>query len=187
MATFMDIGLFRYFNVIFPVLLIFAVFFAILQKTKILGKNPTINAVVAVAVALMSLLSDTIIKLINFMAPWFVLVFIFVILLLLIYQLLGATEGDILGALKSEKSIQWAVFGIAIVILMAGLGTVLGQKMLPITQEGAPETAAVEGGEGVAGEDWQRNVLATLFNPKILGVIMIFLVAIFAVAFLSSG
>ena len=47
MATFLDVGLFSYFNVIFPVLLIFALVFALLQKTKILGTNITINAIIA--------------------------------------------------------------------------------------------------------------------------------------------
>ncbi len=185
MATFLDISLFQYFNVIFPVLLIFTVMFALLHKTKILGTNATINATIAVSIALMSLLSKNLITLINFMAPWFVLALIFVVLLLLVYQTLGATEKDILGALKSEKTIQWAVFGVALLILLAGLGNLLGQKALPITQ-GPTENITVSTGSTATG-DWGQNMSAIIFNPKILGMMLIFMIAIFAVAFLSSG
>lgn len=177
MATFLDIGLFQYFNVIFAVLLIFAVMFAILHKTKILGVNATINAIVAVAIALMGLLSKTMIDLITFIAPWFVLVFIFVILLLLIYQLLGATEKDFLSALKGEKTIQWAVFGIAIIILVAGFGHIWGEKL---AQE------AVSGDEVLEEGTFKQNIHSIVFNPKVLGMVFIFLIAIFAVAFLSG-
>lgn len=178
MVTFLDLGLFQYFNLIFPILLIFAVIFALLHKTKLLGENSTINAVVAIAVALMSLLSQTVIDLVNYIAPWFVFVFIFVILLLLIYQTLGATEADVLDALKKEKTIQWAVFGVAIVILIAGFAHVLGGEVLAITQPGEIEAAE---------EPFEQKIGAILFNPQVLGLIFIFLIAVFAIAFLSGG
>ena len=186
MATFLDVGLFQYFKVIFPVLLIFAVMFALLQKTKILGQNLTINAVVSIAVAFMAILSSTVIELINFMAPWFVLVFIFVLLLLMIYQMLGATEDSFFKALSKEKTIQWTVAGIGIIILFAGFGHVLGQKLL-VEQPSVSEdlTSVVEG--GAATPSFEKNIYATVFNPKVLGMIIIFLVAIFAIAFLASG
>ena len=181
MATFLDLTLFNYFNIIFSVLLIFAVLFAILQKTKILGANLTLNAIISIAVAFMTLLFPDIINLINYVAPWFVLVFIFVILLLLIYQLLGATEKDILSALRSDKTIQWAVFGIALVILFAGFAHIWGEKMLSL--QGPSE-------EGQAQEElpgFKQNLYAMLFNPKVLGIVFLFLIAIFTVAFLSSS
>lgn len=184
MATFLDLGLLQYFDFIFPILLIFAVVFALLHKTKILGENPSLNAVIAFALALMSLLSPDLIDLINFMSPWFVLVFVFLILLLLVYQTLGATEKDIFSALKGEKTIQWAVFGIAILILIAGVAHVFGQRMLPLTQT-PTETVITEGSTTTPA--YEQNVFATLFNTKILGLIFIFLIAVFAIAFLSGS
>ena len=187
MVTFLDLGLFQYFNVIFPILLIFSVLFALLQKIKVLGDSQVINSVVAIAISLMSLLSQTLIDLINFMAPWFVLVFIFLILLLLIYQTLGATEKDILSALKGEKTIQWAVVGVAFVILMAGLGQIIGPSLLPVTQSPAAEDTTTLAEGGVATGSVEQNMLATLYNPKVLGLIFVFLIAIFTVAFLSGS
>lgn len=177
MVTFLDIGLFQYFNVIFSILLIFAVLFSILHKTKVLGGNATINAIVAVSISLMCLLSQTVIDLINFIAPWFVLVFVFVILLIMVYQLLGATEKDILGALKTESTIRYAIFGVAIIIIIAGFGHVWGEQL------------AQQAGEGGTAEEgsFEQNIYSILFDPKVLGLIFIFLVAIFAIAFLTGS
>lgn len=53
--TMADMGVFSY---VIPFLLIFAVVFAILQKTKILGENRSVEAIVAIAVGLLALVND---------------------------------------------------------------------------------------------------------------------------------
>jgi len=181
MATFLDIGLFSYFNVIFPVLLIFAVLLAIFRKTNILGGNPLLDSIVAISIALMSLLSGTVIALINFMAPWFVFLFIFIILLVLAYQMLGATEKDIVGFLRGNTTIGWIVAGVGIVIVLAGLGTVFSDSWLSLTDEAS--------GDGEIGEngEYGQNIYKSLFSTKVLGLVVIFLVAIFAIILLSSS
>ena len=184
MATFLDVGLFQYFNIIFAVLLIFAIVLALLQKFEILGKNISINIMVAIAIAFMSLMSKTLIQLINFIAPWFVLVFIFLILLLLIYQTLGAKEADIASALKKEKIIIWTVIGVGLIIIFAGFGQVLGQELLEQRTSAPSNVTTVDG--GLASGDFESNIYSTLFNPKVLGLIVIFLIAIFAAAFISG-
>lgn len=189
MVTFLDVGISQYLNIIFSVLLIFAIVFAILYKTKILGENATINAIVAIALALLSMLSGSVIKLVNFISPWFVMVFIFLILLLLAFQVLGATgkTGDILSILKGEKTVMWALVGISLIILFAGGAHVFGEKMASYSgQTGATgETGTGEAGAGTS--DFAKSVWSILFSPTVLGLIFIFLVAIFAVIFLSSG
>lgn len=50
-----DMGVFNY---VIPFLLIFAVVFAILQKTKILGDNRAVEAIIAVAIGLLSIQFD---------------------------------------------------------------------------------------------------------------------------------
>tara|TARA_Y100000310_G_C20689951_1_gene821588 strand:- start:999 stop:1556 length:558 start_codon:yes stop_codon:yes gene_type:complete len=184
MATFLDVGLFQYFNVIFPVLLIFAVILALLQKTKILGTNPTINAIIAVAVSFMALLSKTVIKLVNFMAPWFVLVLIFVILLLLIFQTLGATEKNIANVLAKEKIVHWSIIGVGLLILMAGLGSIWGQQLTSMAG-GGPVTTNVTSSSTTG--NLEQNLYATFYNPKVLGLVFVFLIAVFAIAFLAGG
>ncbi|MBT4651031.1 hypothetical protein HOC13_00750 [Candidatus Woesearchaeota archaeon] len=190
MATFLDLGLLQYFNVIFPVILIWALLFAILQKTKILGENMSLNAVVSMAGALMALLSPTIIQLINFVVPWFVVAFIFLILLLLLYRVLGASEKDVTSMIMGDKTIKWGILAVAVLILAAGFGQVLGQSIGPYLG-GEPvdgEVIVTEGGTpSVATSDFQQNIMAIIFHPKVVGLVVLFGVAIFAVILLSSG
>ena len=60
-----DIGVFSY---VIPFLLIFAVVYAILQKSGVLGDNKTIDAIVAAAIGLLSLQLD-------FVATFFAVIF----------------------------------------------------------------------------------------------------------------
>ena len=182
MATVLDTGLLKTFDIIFPFILVWALVYALLHKTKALGDRPAINVIVAIAVAFMVLLSRTILELINFIIPWFTVAIIFVVLLLLIFQIFGAQEKDIMGALKSNNAISWTIVAIAIIIMVAGFGKVLGQKLTE---------AGFEGGEfntTVADENnFSTNVYKTLFNTKVLGLMVFFLIAIFATLLLTTS
>ncbi|MBW2963651.1 hypothetical protein KY306_02665 [Candidatus Woesearchaeota archaeon] len=184
MVTFLDIGLLNYFSIIFPALLIFAIVFAILTMTKILGGNKIIDALVAVSLGFLALLSEDVVGVINYMAPWFVLVFVFVILLVLIYRTLGATEKDVGDFIRTDRPVKWAIFSIGIIIFLAALGNVVGEKIGPYLGEGSNVTTE-EIQAGVATGSWSQNVGATLFHPKILGMLLIILIAVFTIALLG--
>ncbi|MBT4805513.1 hypothetical protein HON71_05045 [Candidatus Woesearchaeota archaeon] len=185
MVTVLDLGLIQAFDVIFPVLLVFALVFAIFQKTKVVGDSVGINSIIAVSVAFMVLISDTLTQIINFMVPWFAVVIIFFILLILIFQMFGATDADLATAVK-DKSVYWAILGIALVILLAALGNVLGQSFTEKAFE-AGQNVTVTGSSGVASSSFEGSVTATLFHPKVLGMMIMFAIAVFAVALLSGG
>ena len=182
MVTVLDLSLIRSFDVIFPVLLVFALVFSILQKTKAIGDSVGMNSLIAVAVSFMMLLSDTLIEMINFMIPWFVVMIIFFILMILMFQVFGASETDVAGALK-DKALQWSLIGVGLVILIAAFGHVLGQSL--VEAGGHPTTQQVSA-DGVATGDFEQNITATMFHPKVLGMIVLFAIAIFAVALLSG-
>lgn len=189
MVTVLDIGLVNYFSAIYPVLLVFALVFALLQKTKVIGESMGINATIAVVAAFMTLLSKTLVDIINFMVPWFVVVIIFFVLMILSFMTFGAKETDIASALK-DKTLQWTIIGIGILILVAAFGKVMGQTLTEQSfQAGVPgnATATINAGTGVATPSFEQNIYATLFHPKVLGLIILFGVAIFAVAFLSGS
>src|SRR3989344_8673469 len=169
MATFLDVGLIQAFDLIFPFLLTFAIVFAILQKTEVLGKSLGINATVAIAAAFMVLLSSTLIEVINFMVPWFVVAIIFFVLLILIFSMFGAKEASFEAAIKDQK-LQWALIGVCILIAIAAFGNVLGQQVLPFTQQGEGERVINATG-GVATGSFETNIYSTLFHPKVLGLI----------------
>jgi len=186
MATLLDLGLLRYFNVIFSFILVWALVFALLQKTKALGDKAGLNVLVAVAVAFLVSLSSNVVNVINFMIPWFTVAIIFFILLLLIFQLFGASEKDIFGYVSRDRTVGWVIVGVFLVILGASFANVYGQKLTQAAFESGTAINATAAGS-VATSSFQQNIYATLFHPKVLGMIVLFAVAIFAIALLSQG
>ena len=184
MATVLDFGLIQAFDVVFPVIFTFALVFALLSKTKAVGSNVSINAIIAVAVSFMILLSRTVIDLINFIIPWFTVAIIFFVLLLLVFYTFGLRESNILEFVKTDKSVGWVIVGIGIVIILAGFGTVVGQKLTEQAFIGEDVVNGTDG--GTATSDFSQNLMAILIHPKVLGLAILFAIAIFAVALLTG-
>ncbi len=185
MATFLDIGLLEAFDVIFPVLLVLFLVYAILHKTQVLGKSMLLNAVISVAIAFMVAVSRTLIDLINFMIPWFAIAIIFLVLLLLIFRAVGASEESIAGVAK-QPAFLGIVFVVAAIILIAGLGSVLSDDVGAAFEErDYNDTKAGEYGSTDKGS-FKSNVIATIIHPKVLGLLILFAVMVFAVILLSA-
>lgn len=184
MATILDIGLLEFFDPIFAVLLVFGIIYALLQKTEVVTKSLGINAIIAISISFMVLLSETLIQMINFMIPWFVIFILFGVLLMLIFQMLGAKDEHFTSALEKDGLLVWIIAGVGIVIMAAAFANVLGQSLL----EEAGDAGVTAIGEGEVGTgSFQQNIYATLFNPKVLGLMILFGVAIFAILLLSGG
>ena len=190
MATFLETGALNYFSIIFPALLVFVIVYALLEKTKILGENKGLHAIAAIVAAFLVMLSGDIVQIINFGAPWFVLVFVFLVLLLLIYRFMGATEADLTKVIRTDKPIQWTIFFIGLVIVIASISNIYGQRLLAQTEEYAvgENITVAEAREIIAEEEgltYRSELYKTFFSPKILGLIFIFLVATFTIALLT--
>jgi hypothetical protein len=186
MATVLDLGLIRAFDVIFPVILVWALVFALLQKSKAISENPSINAIIAVAAAFMILLSDAAIDIINFIMPWFTVAIIFFTLLLLIFYVFGLKD-DQLSAVVSDKGVYWTLIGVGIIIILAALGNVFGQELTEqsfVDSDG--NTINIDRDAGVATGNHEQNLVNTLFHPSVLALMLLFGIAIFT-TFLLTG
>ncbi|MBS3139095.1 hypothetical protein J4207_05305 [Candidatus Woesearchaeota archaeon] len=173
MATFLDtLGILNFFAPLFTAILVFTIVFALLSKTKLLGANKVIDSLVAIVLGLLVLLVPDVVELVNFMAPWFVLMFIFLVMLLMLYQLFGMREESIVHFMLNDKAVNWALFAVGIIILAASIFTVYGQRAL--------ET-------GTAGDEFQSNLFSIIFNVKVLGLLLVFGIAVFTIAFLGGG
>lgn len=183
MATILDLSLLHAFDFVFPVLIVFAIVFAVLQKTSVIGKSMGINATIAIAAAFLVLLSESARGIIMFMIPWFSVAIIFFILLTLVFMTFGAKEETFAAALK-DKTVVWTILGVIIVIALAAFANVFGQQL---TAAGTSGGAAVNGTSGgVATSDYQQNLYATLFHPKVLALIVLFVIAVFAILLLTG-
>ena len=181
MVTVLDTTVLKAFDVVYAFILVWALLFAALQKTKIVGPSVGINAIIASAASFMIVLSRNVVEMINFAIPWFTVVIIFVVLLLLIFQIFGIKEVDLVSAAK-DQGVRWTFIGIAIVIFVAAFSNVFGQSIL---EAGAQARGEINVTSGTSS--FQQNVFVTLFNPKVLGMIVLFAIAVMAIALLSEG
>ena len=187
MATIMDVSLLRSFGVVFPFLFIWAIVYGLLSYRKIFGDNKALHAFIAAIFALMALFSTTVIETINRAAPWFVLMIIFIVFLILGFMILGIGEADIASVVKSHEYswINWWIIGLVLAIVLGSLSQVMSEKggYPPYGENDTLETAT----EGSVETPQQESAFwATLFHPKVLGLFAILLIAFFTVSKLTS-
>lgn len=185
MATFLQLGILRYFSIVFPALVVFVIVFALFERFKILGENKSVHAIIAIALAFLVILSTDLVELINVMAPWFVIIFVFVVLLLVLLRLMGASEEALSSMLIKNKGIQWVLIGVGFIILIAALAHVYGERLAPTTAAAPSEAAVVGELAEAAPPTFGENVRRILFNPLVLGLIFILLVSIFTIALIT--
>jgi len=182
MATLLDLGLLSHFSIIFPVLLVYALVVGILSYTKLLGENKALNNIIAIALALSISMSTMVVQIINTMSPWIILIFLFLMFLLMAYKFLGATDTDIHNVLMKDKTI---VVWILIIFFIIFLGS-MSKLYFSSGQTATTTTGNVSVTEGQAAGTGVGAFWATLFNAKVLGVIMVMMIAVFAIILLSS-
>jgi len=180
MATPLDVGV-NFFSGLFPLLFTFLVVYGVLSYTKVLGDNKAVPAFIAVLLAIATYFSTVAVKTINMMAPWFVLLFVFGIFVLIAYQLFGVEEKTISSMWKPGGAGGALFYWILTFVLMIGLGslfTVLKQEKMP--------PSVIENATAVAGSAGPGFWL-TITNPKVLGAALLLLIAMFAIKHLTSA
>lgn len=179
MATPLDFGLIEQISSLFPFLLSFAVTFAILNKTKFI-EGATLQAFVAIVISFMLILSPFVTRLIREIAPWFVLLFIFLILTTMLFMIFG-TEEQTLKNVGKDPAFMWAMIIISLVIIVASASKayyVEGENLDPTinASDESPDNYVPYKGEQIY---W-------LYHPRMLGLIMIFLIGTFTIRLLSG-
>lgn len=105
-----NLGVYDFF---LPFLLVFAIIFAILEKTKILGQKATnINAVVAVVVGLLLVVQQNIVAVINDFLPRISLIIVVILMLLLVFAMIAG---------KEYKGLQGATLGFGMIVVLVAV------------------------------------------------------------------
>ncbi len=185
MATPLDIGLLQKFDVIFPFLLIIVLGYVVLTRISWFKENHAIALVISFALAVLTIFNPVVVKTINMMAPWFVLVFIFMLLVFMAYTAFGIKEETILQTITSTeygKDFGYWVLAIVLIIGIGSLTTVISEEkgFTPLTTDGNV-TIVPEGATTEEAGFWQ-----TLFHPKVLGLALILLIAMFTIQRLTA-
>ena len=165
-------------NFLFPFLLVLILVYIVLTRTEMFKEKQGWAVFIAFVLAIITLTSSIAIKTINKMAPWIILLIVFGLLLLIVYQAMGIKEDKITEVLTSEEHGPAFTWWILALVLVIGLGSL---AMVISEEQGFLDLTAKEAGEEETGF-W-----ASLFHPKILGLVLLFLVAYFAVRKLTSA
>ncbi|MCX8193796.1 MAG: hypothetical protein N3G19_00300 [Candidatus Pacearchaeota archaeon] len=99
---------------IFGFLLVFAVVYALLGKTKVLGENKFVHIFVSFAVAIVFLVSANAIEYVRVVTPWFAA---FIVSLLFIALVVGLIKGNVEEFFKG-KGFAWFVIIVLIAIFV---------------------------------------------------------------------
>lgn len=200
MADMIDgLNLMGAFSRFIPALLVLVVVYAMMLASGKLGKNQFVNSMVAFSLAAMVLFNSNVSYLISFIAPWFVVLFVFILFMLVAFKSTGVSDSLILEAMKSRTYISWTIVFIAIAILLYGVGQLFGQGLLigdsqpqiqntqeleiiDYSESGDPIYATTS----TATDNFNTNLNNTLFHPSILGLGLIGLIAAFTVFFMTK-
>lgn len=119
---------FGVFRVLMPFLLIFAIIYAVLLKTKVLGKEDnsvtkTTSAIVALAISFFVIASTPVVDALNKLIPQAAFLIVVVVLFLMVLVMLGVNLESESGGLT-----KWAgIIALVVVILFLGMmGLILG-------------------------------------------------------------
>ena len=167
MASFIDVTALQQFSSFFVFLFVWLAVYAILQATKMLGGNQGISVIIGLVIALLVLFSPLATGVIEFISPWFAVIFIFAIFAGIAFKVIGGSDIDLA---NSHLGTIVAVV-IIIVFIVGALAYVRQQVSIP--------------GENETDNDLTSSV-SVIFHPTMLGAIFILIIAVFTVALLTA-
>ncbi len=189
MATFLDITFVQQASPVFVAIFVFAVVFALLQTLKVPGEDKNLHAIIALMMAFFSVFLQPVREMILGMSPWFVLLFVFIMFMVIAVKMLGVSDHDISDAVKSESGrfIIYSIAAIGTIILAFNLSTQFGQNIGPFLEGENTTSVSTTGTSGSTNTgDFNQNLAATIFHPKVLGMVLIFVIGSFTIRFLAK-
>lgn len=199
MATFLDLALFEHVSSLFIFIFVWLVVYAFLTMSKLFkdveGKSG-IFALIALVVAFMSSFSGGFVATITTMVPWFTVMIIFFFLAFFIMRMFS-TDDEIFKDLLTKGPMKWVLIIIFVIILLVSFSNAFGQKVLedgtgqvgPTTAEAQATsyetTTVITNGDSVATNDFGTNMTQTLFHPKVLGMLLVILIAFFTILLIA--
>src|SRR3989344_4620755 len=117
MATFLDVTGLQYFANVFVFIFVWLVVYAVLAYSRILGSKTIIHIIVGLVLALLVLISPVATGAIAFIAPWFAVLFVFIILVSVGLKSFGASSSEI----ANYAGLKWAFMIILIIVLVVGV------------------------------------------------------------------
>lgn len=167
---------FGLFDIVMPFLLVFAIVFAVLEKTEILGTtkikgekypNKNLNAAVAFVVAMLVVAAANIVSVINEALPNIILLLVVLVSFLVLIGVF-AEQGKFyeLTGYKTATGVFVGLIFIGVTLIFLG---------------------AIRGKDGKSWLEWTFNWILEQWQGPVFASIIIFLLAIAAIIWLTSG
>lgn len=180
------------------------------------GKGASFYGLIAFLVAILVALSRKTVSVILTATPWLILLLFIAFFFIFFAKVFGTADSSITNAFTGPVK-GWLIFFVAVIILFAIggsygqdlLATTVPSQGAPVDVNNLPEgtivnsdgtivmpdgslivpdaTGTVSPDAGVATGSFGTNLIATLFHPKILGVIFLFLLGTLTILLLNTG
>lgn len=164
MATFLDVTALQSFSVIFVFLFVVLTVYAMMLYTKFTGQNQFINILVAIVIGIFVIMSNVATLIIKQIAPVIGVLFVFVAVLAVTGRMFGHAN-----PIMDSSALKYIVLVIVMVSVVVGTLAIVRENI------DVPER----------GEDFSKTS-TIIFHPNFLGLILIFLIAVFTVGLLAS-
>jgi hypothetical protein len=166
MATFLDVTGLQYFTNFFVFIFVWLVVYAILGFTKVLGDNKGIDIILGLVVALLVILSPIATGAIAFISPWFALLFVLLVFVLVALKVFGVSTSD----LASAGQLKMVFLAVVLLLLVVGLLAYIREE------------SSIPEGEEI---DYSKTT-SIIFHPKVLGIVFILLIAVFTIVLMAG-
>ncbi len=185
-ASIIDLSILQGMSAIFLIIMVFIMIYALLQKTKVLGGNPALDATIAVAMSLIMISSGTVMEIISNITPILVLLFFLAVFFLMATRFMGLEDASIIKMMGGQNAAWWFIV-VGILIFLGAAGQVVGPLLSP--GGGGEITDTVQPGEaGPTGTgDYSTDLRNTIFHPAFLGMIVLLLIGSFTVRTLVTN
>jgi hypothetical protein len=194
-----DLSLLGNFGFLFSFFIVLVLTHVVLGITNLFKDQKHLQTLLSFSIAFIILFATPALKLITFMTQWFAVFFVFVMFILIAIMMFGIKSEDITKYIKtpsdgSSSSVIIAIVVIASLILLSGIGLLFfsgdsSQTSQDLQQTANSSSTASPGSSAVQSVDSARGpqvLEATIFHPKVLGMIFILLFGMFTVQQLSK-
>ena len=174
----------------FVAIFVWVISFALLSKTGVLSGDKNRNSIIALVIAILVISLPDVTRLIILIVPWFFFLFLFMVLVATGFLFVsGGTSFD--GIFQSlggpgGKGVTWIFIVLGGIILAFAAASVYGDALLEYTEPGTGNVTAPNGLPPTDTDSFRENLGATLFNPAIIGLAVFFIIATFAIIFLTQ-
>lgn len=181
-------GFIEHFKIIITAVLVYAIIFALLKKLEIFGDSPKVNAVIALASAIIVSTTGVAAYSISYAINWFVIIFMVIFLLIVLLLFLGMDFGTITEATKNNSKIIviafLILFGIVVVKGFFALNNAFDTSN-PQNDSYKVDTSANTGVDDITGESGTGWFSSFNIDSELLSAVAFLLILAGLVLFLG--